>query len=270
MALRIEPIATISVRVAAMAWVTLAIGGAVTCAKPTPSIAVASAGDRPVSPSPSSSSSSSSSIVAAVTPDQLVAVVGDAIARLVAAPTKGTLAYGPIATEAKLGALRPALIADATSLEWRGNHLGDRRRRATLTECATCVGFAIDGIDLLDGHVARFDASVKLDVVATRADDACAIARDALAAIVDVHVGDCACDGVALTDETSVYALPGPRRPATRCNPATSAGLRFEVDRGGRATEGLFAETSSDARLTLRVQGPSWRKLLDANAAAYE
>ncbi|MBW2458809.1 MAG: hypothetical protein JRI68_30195 [Deltaproteobacteria bacterium] len=204
---------------------------------------------------------------------QLAAAVVKAIAGV---ETGKELRFGVIATGQTVQRLRALGALELNSMEWHGNPVGDRWRQGGVTTCATCEGYTLGSLDLLDGQV--FRAEVRVGPLprppTTRADALCEAIRIQLAAAdARVSAPKCSCSTPAPPDEINKWSLPRmDDSPEPPCDPAVQSVFHFTlevpnaVDDIPRAT-GTVSLSQSAVRVALTLYGQHYRRLLDAKRA---
>jgi hypothetical protein len=168
--------------------------------------------------------------------------------------------YGPLHTDVRPKSVPQLLTLDIEDMNWHGNHVGDRWKRARVT-CATCDGYEIDLIDLFDLNVARFDVNTSFPRVhpSAPASEVC----DALAAPLDA--GPCHCRWTLTLHEASKWAMPGLPQKEPACKPAEVASTLFVVRRGARFVEGALNVAHDRIHVMLTVRGDSWKRFMSLN-----
>ena len=67
----------------------------------------------------------------------------DVLARVAFDPKTGSLAYGPVSTEATISDLRKVATFAPAAVNWHGNRVGERWKEASPVRCASCASAEI-------------------------------------------------------------------------------------------------------------------------------
>ena len=168
--------------------------------------------------------------------------------------------YGPLKTDVRPKSLFPTIELELESMEWHGNHVGDRWKTARVL-CATCDGYEFGIVDLFDLNVARIDVWTMIPRVnpALPASDVC----NALAQTLDA--GPCHCGSDATINEAAKWAMPAGPRAKEPCDAAERASTLFVVRRGDRFIHGALVVDKERTDVSLLLRGSAWARFLAAN-----
>lgn len=177
--------------------------------------------------------------------------------------------FGKLETDMGLRVLRTHVDVQVGSMEWHGNHVGDRWLVGHSAVCRDCEGHVVERIELFDRRVSLLVVGAQRPRPAqVLAIDICEAARAGVPAGLSSE--PCSCRDAELPDDMEAAWLPTATREETPCEPGLRAAttLREATPHAWGAAGGTIVVDGSGVHVALLVTGTARRAFFEATSAA--